>query len=180
VDEERTRALEQKLAEYKQMVIMRQDECSQIGKVFEEKARKLSVTGGRIRNLLIVLGVLVAAKEGLELAMLKVPKGLHVAMTAVTILFLVIGLAIAMIAELAKANRYEEKAGELRELSSLCKSHERRFMSDYKKFVDTNSPDITLARLELRIDLQNETLDNIHQRSDSLGVDLIVDVSYRI
>ena len=42
-------------------------------------------------------------------------------------------------------------------------------------------PDVTLAKLESLIDLQNKTLDSIRQRSDSLGVDLSrVNISFRI
>jgi hypothetical protein len=180
VDEEPTRAFQQRLAEYKQMVILRQEECTQIAKVFEERGQQLSVKGRRYKNLLVVLGVLVASKAALELAMLtlEVPDNVK---NALTILFLVIGVTIAMVAALDKTNRYEEKAGELRTLSSLCRSYDRRFMSDYKKFVDLDNPEITLARLESLIDLQNETLDNVRQRSNSLGVDLsAVNVSYRI
>ena len=54
-------------------------------------------------------------------------------------------------------------------------------MSDYKKYFDPRDPEITLAKLKSLIDLQNESLDNIRQQSDSLGLDLSeIDVSYRI
>jgi len=169
-----------KLVEYKEMVILRQDECVQIAKVLEEKGQQLSAKGKKYKNSLVILGVVIATKAALELAMLGF-KAPPVVMNTLSILFLLVGAAVALIAALDKNNRYEEKAGELRTLSSLCKSYDRRFMSDYKKFIDPRYPEITIARLESLIDLQNESLDNIRQRSDSLGADLsAVNVSYRI
>jgi hypothetical protein len=180
VNKDVPREFEQKLAEYKQMVILRQEECVQIAKVLDEKGPQLSAKGKRYKNALLILGVVVATNATLELAMLKndVPQ---IVMSTISILFLLVGAAVSMIAALDRNNRYEEKAGELRTLSSLCKSNDKRFMSDYKKFIDTRNPEIILAKLESLIDLQNDTLDNIRQRSDSLGVDLSeVNVSYRI
>jgi hypothetical protein len=82
---------------------------------------------------------------------------------------------------LDKTNRYEEKTGGLRALSTQCKSYDARFMLDYKRYVDLHNPEITLARLEALIELQNESLANIRQRTDDLGVDLsTVSVSYRV
>jgi len=180
MDKELPRMFEEKLAEYKQMVIQRQEECVKIAHILEKENLRLSVKGRRYKNLLVVLGVVVTAKAALELAMLTL-KASPVAMNALAVLFLVVGVAISMTAALDKTNRYEEKAGELGLLSGLCKSYDRRFMSDYKKFVDVDSPHITLARLESLIDLQNETLENIWQRSKGLGVDLsAVQISYRI
>ena len=180
VNEELTGVFEQKLAEYKQMVILRQEECSQTAKVLEEDGKQLSAKGKKYKNALIILGIVIATKAALELAMLgfKTPP---VVMNILSIIFLLIGAAVSMVAALDKNNRYEEKAGELRTLSSLCKSYDRRFMSDYKRFVDPRNTEITLAKLESLIDLQNQSLDHIRQRSDSLGVDLSeVNVSYRI
>ncbi len=171
---------DQKLAEYKQMVILRQEECTQIAEVLDKKGGQLSSKAEKFKTTLIVLGVVVAAKAALELTMLslQVPP---VVMNIISILFLLIGASVSVLAALEKANRYEEKAGGVKMLSSQCRSYDRRFMSDYKKSIDPRDPAITLARLESLLDLQNESLDNIRQRSDNLGVDLsLVKVSYRI
>jgi hypothetical protein len=54
-------------------------------------------------------------------------------------------------------------------------------MSDYKKHLDPANSEVTLAKLSALIDLQNESLHHIRQRSDNLSVDLsAVKVSYRI
>lgn len=174
------KVFEQKLADYKQMVILRQQECSEIAQVLEKKGHEFSIKGKRYKNAVIVLGVVIATKAALELAMLGI-KAPPIAMNILSILFLLTGVAVSMIATLDVSNRYGEKAGELRALATLCKSCDKRFMSDYKKYVDPRNPEITLARLESLIDLQNESLDNIRQRSDNLGVDLLeVSVSYRV
>jgi hypothetical protein len=98
-----------------------------------------------------------------------------------SVIFFVVGAAVALIAVFEKANRYEEKAGELRSLATSCKSYDRRFMSDYKKVIDLRKPEITLAKLESMIELQNESLDHIRQRCDFLGIDISkVKTDYRI
>jgi hypothetical protein len=174
------KVFEQRLADYKQMVILRQEECAKTGAILGEKGRELSIKGRRYKNWLIILGVVVAAKAALELAMIGM-NAPRPTMNVLSIIFLVIGIIVSMIAALDKANRYEEKSGECKSLSTLCKSYDRRFMSDYKKYLDPQNPAITLAKLESLIELQNESLDNIRQRSDNLGIDLSsLDVSYRL
>jgi hypothetical protein len=170
----------QKLDDYKQMVILRQEECVQIADVLTDEARRLSVKVKRNKNALIILGIIVATKSALDLAMTGagVRPG---TMQILSFLFLFIGVIVTMISALDKSNRYEERTGELRALSTQCRSHDKRFMLDYKRYVEPDKPEITLARLEALIELQNESIDNIRQRCDILGVPLsTVSVSYRI
>jgi hypothetical protein len=161
----------QKLADYKQMVILRQGECVQIAKVLTEEARKLSVTVKRNKIIVIILGGIVAAKSALDLAMISTHAPPRV-MQVVSFLFLVIGAAVAIISGLENCNRYEEKTGEMRALSTQCGDYDRRFMLEYKRSVEPDKREITLARLESLIELQNESVVNIRRRCDYLGVDL--------
>jgi uncharacterized protein YacL len=117
MSQEIAEVFEQRLAEYKHLVILRQEECSQTAEVLEEKVRQLSSKGKKFKTTLIVLGVVVATRAALELAMLgfKVPP---VVMNILSILFLLIGATVSVLAALEKVNRYEEKAGEGRALSS--------------------------------------------------------------
>lgn len=180
VDERTAKAFEAKLAEYKEMVILRQEECSQIAAVLDDKARDLFSRGRRYKNALIILGVVVATKAALELAMLNVGAS-KLVMNVLSILFLLIGATVSMVATFEKSNRFEEKAGGLKALAGSCHSHNRRFMSDYKKLINPRNLEVTLARLESLIDLQNETLENIRQQSNMLGADLAgINISYRI
>src|SRR6266702_3716835 len=103
VDKGVTREFEQKLAEYKQMVILRQEECVQIAKVLDEKGPQLSAKGKRYKNVLLILGVIVAANATLELTMLKAGAR-PIVMTTVSILFLLVGAAVSVIATLDRNN----------------------------------------------------------------------------
>jgi hypothetical protein len=46
---------DQRLADYKQMVILRQEECTQIAEVCDRVGRQLSSTSKKFKNWLIVL-----------------------------------------------------------------------------------------------------------------------------
>jgi hypothetical protein len=168
------------LNKYKKMVILRQEECAQTATVLDGKVQELSAKGKGYKNALLILGVVVATKAALELAMLSF-KPPPIIMNILSILFLLIGIAVSIIAQLDKNNRYEEKAGELRALSSLCISYERSFMSEYSKSIDIHNPEITFTKLIYLIDQQNDKLSFIRHRGDTLGADLTkVDVDYRI
>ena len=178
--QDETEDFSKKLRDYKQMVILRQQECVQIADVLADAARRLSDKVKISKNALIALGVLVASKSALDLAMIGATVSTRT-MQLVSFLFLFIGVIVTVISALDKSNRYEEKAGGLMALSTQCRSYDKRFMFDYKRYEDPHTPAITLARLEALIELQNESLDNIRQRCDSLGVALTaVGVSYRI
>ena len=167
------------LDDYKKMVILRQEECVKIAELLETKARSLSRRAKQFKIALIVLGVLVGSKGGLDAAMSG--PDWDDARFALGIAFVFFGAVISVIAGVELGFRYESRAGEVRSLSSLCRSYDRRFMSDYKKHIDPTKPEVTLAKLESLVDLQNESLDHIRSRSDNLGVDLsTVSVSYRI
>jgi hypothetical protein len=148
--------------------------------VLAKKASGLSARVERNRNALIILGVIIAAKAALDLAMIGVganPRWMQI----LSFLFLLIGAVVSAISALDKSNRYGEKMGTMRALSSQCRYYDRRFMLDYKRFVEPQKPEITLARLDSLIDLQNESLASTRQRCDDLGVDLSdVRVSYRV
>ena len=64
---------DQRLAEYKQMVMLRQEECTKIAEVCDKKGQQLSSKAEKFRNTLIILGAVVAIKAALELAMLNLP-----------------------------------------------------------------------------------------------------------
>jgi hypothetical protein len=170
----------QDLDSYKNMVILRQDECVQIAELLEIKARNLSRRAMQFKIALIVLGVIVATKGGLEAAMFESDAG-TTARVALGLVFLVLGAVIAIIAGVEAGFRFESRAGEIRSLSGLCRSYDRRFMSDYKKHIDPSNPEITVAKLESLVDLQNDALVHIRDRSDHLGIDLsTVNISYRV
>ena len=173
------------LDDYKKMVILRQEECVKIAELLEAKARSVSRRAKQFKIALIVLGVIVATRGGIDAIMFK-----NVTMTEfmtdekvalLGIAFLLFGAAISVIAGIEAGFRFESRAGELRSLSSLCRSYDKQFMSDYKKHIDLSNPEVTLAKLESLVDLQNQGLDHIRYRSDNLAVDLSsVNVSYRI
>ena len=168
------------LEDYKKMVILRQEECVKIAELLETKGRSLSRRAKQFKIALIVLGVIVATKGGLDAAMIELGARTE-AKVVLGLAFLLFGAVISVIAGVEAGFRFESRAGELRSLSSLCRSYDRRFMSDYKKHIDPANPEVTLAKLESLVDLQNESLDHIRYRSDNLGVDLSsVNVSYRI
>lgn len=171
---------ERQLTDYKAMVVLRQEECVKIAEVLEVSAGRLSRRARQLKIALIILGVIVATKGGLEAAMTDLGGGTQ-AKVVLGFAFLLFGAVISVIAGVEAGFRFESRAGELRSLSSLCRSYNRRFMSDYKKHLDPANSEVTLAKLSALIDLQNESLDHIHQRSDNLSVDLSrVQVSYRI
>lgn len=168
------------LDDYKKMVILRQEECVKIAELLETKARSVSLRAKQFKIALIVLGVIVATKGGLDAAMIEIGAGTEFKV-AFGLAFLLFGAAISVIAGVEAGFRFESRAGELRSLSSLCRSYDKRFMSDYKKHIDPSNPEVTLAKLESLVDLQNESLAHIRNRSDNLAVDLSsVSVSYRI
>ncbi len=168
------------LDDYKKMVILRQKECVKVAELLEIMASFLSRRAKLFKIALIVLGVIVATKGGLDAAMVELGAGTG-AKVGLGLAFLLFGAVISVIAGVEAGFRFESRAGELRSLSSLCKSYDRRFMSDYKKYIDPSNPEVTLAKLESLVDLQNESLDHIRYRSDNLGVNLSsVNVSYRI
>lgn len=168
------------LADYKAMVTLRQDECVKIAELLETAAGRHSRKAKQLKIALIVLGALVATKGGLEAAMFNLGAEPETRVV-LGLAFLLFGAVISVIAGIEAGFRFESRAGELRSLSSLCRSYDRRFMSDYKKSVDPEHSEVTLAKLGALIDLQNESLEHIRTRSDSLAVDLSsVNVSYRI
>jgi hypothetical protein len=171
---------ETQLAEYKEMVKLRQEECVKIAELLETESRVLSGRAKQLKMALIVLGVIVATKGGLEAAMTDFGAGPGTRVV-LGLAFLIFGAVISVIAGIEAGFRFESRAGELRSLSSLCRSYDRRFMSDYKRHIDPANPEVTLAKLGALIDLQNESLDHIRHRSDNLSVDLsAVKVSYRL
>ena len=170
----------EQLDRYKKMVILRQEECVKIAELLETKARSVSRRAKQFKIALIVLGVIIATKGGFDAAMIEIGARTEFKI-ALGLAFLLFGAAISVIAGVEAAFRFEGRAGELRSLSSLCRSYDKRFMSDYKKHIDPSNPEVTLAKLESLVDLQNESLDHIRYRSDNLAVDLSsVNVSYRI
>ena len=167
------------LDDYKKMVILRQEECVKIAELLDTKARSLSRRAKQFKIALIVLGVIVATKGGLDAAMSDL--GWAEARVVLGLAFVLFGAVISVIAGVEAGFRFESRAGELRSLSSLCRSYDKQFMSDYKKHIDLSNPEVTLAKLESLVDLQNQGLDHIRFRSDNLAVDLSsVNVSYRI
>ena len=71
--------------------------------------------------------------------------------------------------------------GELRSLSGVCRSYDKRFMADYKRCEDSKDQSVTLARMESLIAFQNDAIDGVRRQVASLGVDLSsVETLYRI
>ena len=168
------------LNDYKEMVILRQKECVEIAKLLENMASTMSRKAKYLKLALIILGVIVATKGGID-AFMSTFGEQKMANAVLGLVFLLFGAAISVIAGIEAGFRFDSRAGELRSLSSLCKTYDSQFMSDYKKFISPAKPDVTLAKLESLIDLQNESLAHIRYRSDSLGVDLsTINISYQI
>lgn len=179
-DESSEAEFQRHLADYKTMVTLRQEECARIAEVLEVSAGHLSRRASQLKIALIILGVIVATKGGLDAAMTELGGGGQ-AKVLLGLAFLFVGAVISVIAGVEAGFRFERRAGELRSLASQCRSYDRRFMSDYKKDLDPANPEVTLAKLSALIDQQNDSLDDIRQRSDKLEVDLsAVNVSYRV
>ena len=170
---------DKQLADYKQMVILRQEECVAIADALDARALDLSRKATLSRVILIVLGAVVATKSAVELAML--PGAPEPVAKVVTVLFLLLGVVISVVAGMQAAFRYDTKVGELRSLSGVCRSYDKRFMANFKRDVDPGQPEVTLARLESLIELQNEAIDGVRRQIASLGVDIsAVKTSYRV
>jgi hypothetical protein len=150
---------ETQLAEYKEMVKLRQEECVKIAELLETESRVLSGRAKQLKMALIVLGVIVATKGGLEAAMTDFGAGPGTRVV-LGLAFLIFGAVISVIAGIEAGFRFESRD---------------------KRHIDPANPEVTLAKLGALIDLQNESLDHIRHRSDNLSVDLsAVKVSYRL
>ncbi len=106
------------LDDYKKMVILRQEECVKIAELLETKGRSLSRRAKQFKIALIVLGVIVATKGGLDAAMSEIEAGTELKF-ALGLAFLLFGAAISVIAGVEAGFRFESRAGELRSLSSF-------------------------------------------------------------
>ena len=176
---EQISSFDQELTEYKRMVTLRQGECLAIAHVLDSEAANLSRKATASRITLIVLGAVVATKSAIELTML--PGAPRPVSQVVTVVFLLLGVIISVIAAMQAAFRYESKVGELRSLSSVCNSYDRRFMTDYKRYVNPEDQAVTLARLQALVELQDDAIDSIRRQVANLGVDLrSVEVSYGV
>ena len=99
---------ERQLADYKTMVILRQKECVSIAELLETSARLLSRRAKQLKIALIILGVIVATKGGLDAAMTELAAGTQ-ARVILGLAFLLFGAVISVIAGVEAGFRFESR-----------------------------------------------------------------------
>ena len=90
MDEQQTQYYKDRIAEYKRMVSLRQDECEQVGELLEKEARHLSRIGTLFKIILLTVAAIISIKSGIELTMHNMNVSSKV-MDILSIVFLIFG-----------------------------------------------------------------------------------------
>jgi hypothetical protein len=167
------------MAQYKQLIISREDECKKLRLIFLKEAKKQGRKARFSKSFLIVAGALMATKGTSDLLMLKLEWSAKIEMLFL-IIYTIIGVAVAVMAGLDAAFRFESKAARLNFLAAMCQNHNRAYMSDYLKYLGSSSDRaIIQQRIEDLVDARNKDLERILDGANEVGVDTSeVDISY--
>ena len=106
----------------------RQSELHRVADILAKEAYRLRRRGGLNRVILIALGALTATQAGLE-HLLPIPKPI------LGLIFLLLGVFIAVIAGLEAAFKFESRGAELNSLAASCHSVVRQAASLWSRLV---------------------------------------------
>jgi len=160
------------LKELADMVSIRQQECAALSDLLSTKGQLILRRAKLPKIIIIVLGALVATNAVADLVMVNL-KSPEMVKQVVMIIYACVGVIISITAALDVTFQLEEKAFKLMSLSSLCLDYNRNYMVDFKRNIDRQKPEVTIAKLEALIDSQNQNLANIHNQAIELGVNSI-------
>ena len=148
----------------------RQAELQRVADVLAREAHRLRRRGGLNRVILIALGAITATQSGLEQLSL-VPK------TYLGLIFLVLGVLIAVIAGIEAAFKFESKGAELTALAASCHSMVRQTDSAwYRQVGIEDDPEKQKQGALQVIELQQAKLDEAQEKAAALGVNIALEV----
>jgi hypothetical protein len=148
----------------------RQAELQRVADVLAREAHRLRRRGGRNRVTLIALGAIIATQAGLEQLEIM-PR------TYLSLLFLVIGVLIAVIAGIEAAFKFESKGAELTALAASCHSMVRHTDSAWYRQVGVEEDPEKRKQGALQvIELQQAKLDEAQEKAAALGVNIALEV----
>jgi hypothetical protein len=148
----------------------RQSELQRVADVLAREAHRFRRRGGVNRVILIALGAMTATQAGLEQLEL-IPK------TYLSLVFLITGVVIAVIAGIEAAFKFESKGAELTALAASCHSMVRQTDSAWYRQVgiESDSEKQVTGALQV-IELQQAKLDEVQEKAATLGVNIALEV----
>jgi hypothetical protein len=148
----------------------RQAELQRVADVLARSAYQIKRRGTVIRVMLIILGSVVAAQTTFGQLDVVSPKVL-------TFVFLIFGIAIAALAGIETAFKYESRGSELNSLAATCHSTVRLTdASWYKKVgIREDENEKVVGALEL-IELQDVKLSEVQEKAAMNGLNIALEV----
>ena len=161
---------------FEKLIKIRQEDYEKTGTILSNEANKNLSRGKSIKIILIIIGALVTTKGVADQLMASYQKEESI-QTILLITYTFLGLLITILAGLQTAFNYSEKAAGFRLLAAQTKTNIRRNMSSHTFSYHNEKFEEAMDALKIIIIDQNKQLEEIQDKSASLGLDLALKIN---